>query len=161
MVLAIINANILIILRLLEVLPENDHWSLLPMLMTASFIAAITTPVIFININSMFADIVDKLELATGERREGIIFAARAFAGKAAVALGTIIGGLALDFIAFPKNAAPGEVDPGIIFNLGFVQGPGTSICTLASLLRYSLTRDKHAEILSSLEERRNSKIGV
>jgi GPH family glycoside/pentoside/hexuronide:cation symporter len=157
-VIAIVNANVLIILRLTGILPENGHWSMLPMLMTASFIAALTTPVIFITVNSMFADIADELELATGERQEGIIYSARSFAGKAAVALGTVIGGLALDFISFPKNAMPGSVDPDVIFNLGFVQGPGTSIFTLASLvlyLRYSLTRDKHAEIVSELQVRR------
>jgi len=39
------------------------------------------------------------------------------------VALGTVIGGLALDFIAFPKNAVPGQVHPDVIFNLGLFQG--------------------------------------
>ena len=117
------------------------------------------SPVIYITINSMFADISDELELVTGERQEGIIYSARAFAGKAAVALGTVIGGFALDFIAFPKNAVPGEVDAGVIFNLGLFQGPATSVFSMAALLlflKYSLSREKHAEIRS--EERRVGK---
>ena len=60
-------------------------------------------PAIFVTINSMFADISNELELATGERQEGIIFSAKAFAHKAANAQGTVVGGLALDAIAFPK----------------------------------------------------------
>ncbi|MCH8258391.1 MAG: MFS transporter, partial [Proteobacteria bacterium] len=109
-------------------------------------------------INSMFADITDELELTTGERQEGIVYSARAFAGKAAVALGTVVGGVALDVIAFPKNAVPGTVDPDIIFNLGLFQGPITSVFTLGGLtlyLGYKLSRSRHKEIVSELTRRK------
>ncbi|MFP6808007.1 MAG: MFS transporter [Pseudomonadales bacterium] len=158
---SIINANLLIILRLFEVLPANGSEIILPLLLTQSFLAAVFGPAVFITINSMFADISDELELTTGERQEGIIYSARAFAGKAAVALGTVVGGLALDFIAFPKNAAPGTVDADVIFNLGLFQGPVTSILTLGGLvlyLGYKLTRPRHEEIVAELEKR---KLGV
>ncbi len=154
----IISVNVLVILRLFSVLPENGHGLIVPMLITAGFCAAVAAPVIYITINSMFADITDELELATGERQEGIIYSARAFAGKAAVALGTVIGGLALDFIAFPKNAVPGEVPPDVIFNLGLVQGPATSVFSLLALLlffNYALSREKHVEIVQELARRR------
>ena len=160
----IINGNILIVLRLLELLPENGHWSILPLLIGSGFIAATAGPVIFITINSMFADITDELELKTGDRQEGIIYSARAFAGKASGALGTMLGGLALDFIMFPKKALPGTVDPDVIFNLGLVQGPLTSIFTLLGLglyLRYKLTRSRHAEIVAELDKRRSGKAEI
>jgi GPH family glycoside/pentoside/hexuronide:cation symporter len=155
---AIVNANVLIVLRLFEILPSNGHWSILPMLLAQGFIGALVVPVIFITINSMFADISDELELETGERQEGIVYSARAFAGKAANALGTVVGGLALDLISFPKNAIPGTVDPDVIFNLGLVQGPATSIFTFSGLLLYlgyKLTRSRHEEIVQELERRR------
>ena len=151
---SLISVNWMIVLRLLEVLPENGSPILLPLLIGSSFISAVLVPVVFITINSMFADISDELELKTGERQEGVIYSARAFAGKAASALGTVIGGIALDFIAFPKNAVPGEVPADIIFNLGLFQGPLTSICNLVAVvlfLRYSLTRQKHREIVEQL----------
>jgi GPH family glycoside/pentoside/hexuronide:cation symporter len=154
----IICGNVLVVLRLFGILPENGHWSMVPMLITAGFCIAVAAPLIYITINSMFADITDELELATGERQEGVIYSARAFAGKAAVALGTVIGGLALDFIAFPKNAVPGEVHPDVIFNLGLFQGPATSIFSLLALLlffNYALSREKHVEIVQELERRR------
>jgi Na+/melibiose symporter-like transporter len=154
----IISVNVLIVLRLFGILPENGHWSMVPMLIIAGFCAAVAAPVIYITINSMFADITDELELATGERQEGIIYSARAFAGKAAVALGTVIGGLALDFIAFPKNAVPGQVHPDVIFNLGLFQGPATSVFSLLALslfFKYALSREKHAQIVQELERRR------
>lgn len=156
---SIINSNILIVLRLFDVLPENGHWIILPLLIGSSFIAAVAVPVVFISINSMFADIADEIELETGERQEGIIYSARAFAGKAANAFGTIVGGIALDLIAFPKKALPGTVDPDVIFNLGLVQGPLTSIFTLMGLLLYlgyRLTRERHEEIVVELNQQRS-----
>jgi len=156
-ILATLNNNVLIILRLLEILPENGHPIIVPLLIGQAFLAAVLMPVIFITINSMFADISDELELSTGRRQEGIIYSARSFASKAANALGTIVGGLALDFIAFPKNAEPGSVAPEVIFNLGLVQGPLTSIFSLSGLvlyLGYRLTRTRHQEIVQALEER-------
>jgi GPH family glycoside/pentoside/hexuronide:cation symporter len=153
----IISVNVLIVLRLFGILPENEHWSIVPMLIIAGFCAAVAAPVIYITINSMFADITDELELVTGERQEGIIFSARAFAGKAAVALGTVIGGLALDFIAFPKNAVPGQVHPDVIFNLGLFQGPATSVFSLLALslfFKYALSRERHVQIVQELKRR-------
>ena len=152
--LTIINVNVLIVLRLLGVLPENGDPMILPLLLTNVFITGIIAPPIFITINSMFADISDEIELVTGRRQEGIIYSARAFALKAAVALGTIVGGVILDLIQFPENAMPGEVSPDVVFNLGFAQGPGTSIFSFLGLLlyfRYRLTRQKHREILEEL----------
>ncbi len=155
---AIINSNVLIVLRLFEVLPANGHWVILPLLINQSFIGAVIVPVVYITINSMFADISDELELMTGERQEGIIYSARAFAGKAASALGTMLGGVALDLIAFPKNAMPGSVDSEVIFRLGLVQGPLTSIFTLGGLalyLGYKLSKSRHDEIVRELMERK------
>jgi len=128
------------------------------MLIASSCVGAFVVPVIYITINSMFADISDELELATGERQEGIVYSARAFAGKAAAALGTIIGGFALDFIAFPRNAVPGAVDADVIFNLGLFQGPITSVFSLGGLvlyLGYKLSRSRHEEIAMELARRK------
>jgi glycoside/pentoside/hexuronide:cation symporter, GPH family len=156
-IIAIVNANVLIVLRLTGNFPENGHPIILPLLILGGFIGASVTPVVFITINSMFADIADELELATGERKEGIIYAARAFAGKAASSIGIIVGGFVLDAIAFPKAAQPGTVDPDVIFRLGVAQGPGTSIFVMASLVlytRYRLTKEAHADISSKLRAR-------
>ena len=155
--LSIINSNVLIVLRLLDLFPANGHPVILPLLILQGMIGATVAPVIFISINSMFADITDELELATGQRQEGIIYSARAFAGKAATGLGTMLGGLFLDLIAFPKNAPPGTVGDDVVFNLGLVQGPVTSVFTFGALflyLGYKLSRSRHAEIVAALEKR-------
>jgi glycoside/pentoside/hexuronide:cation symporter, GPH family len=157
---AIVNGNVLIVLRLLDVswFPTNDSPLMLPLVMLVTFVSACVAPVIFTSINSMFADIADEHELETGERREGVIFAARAFCLKATGAFGVIAGGILLDLIAFPRGAIVGSVPAETIWNLGFIQGPATSVFTMAGLVLYAgyrLNRSRHAEILAELERRR------
>jgi glycoside/pentoside/hexuronide:cation symporter, GPH family len=159
---AIVNGNVLIVLRLLEVpwFPDNTSSLMLPLVMLTTFIGASIAPVIFTSINSMFADIADEHELETGERREGVIFAARAFCLKATGAIGVIIGGMLLDLIAFPRGATAGSVPAETIWNLGFIQGPATSVFTLGGLVLYAgyrLNRARHTEILAELERRRET----
>tara|TARA_B110000503_G_scaffold103286_1_gene154235 strand:- start:594 stop:920 length:327 start_codon:yes stop_codon:yes gene_type:complete len=106
----------------------------------------------------MFADISDEQELLTHERQEGIIFSARSFAFKAGGAFATILGGIGLDLIDFPRGAAPGEVSPDVLFNLGVIAGPATSIVGLAVLafyFGYRLDRARIAEIQLELAARR------
>ncbi|MCC5887459.1 MAG: MFS transporter [Gammaproteobacteria bacterium] len=158
--LAIINGNVLIVLRLLDVpwFPTNESPWMLPLVMVTTFITATIAPVIFTSINSMFADIADEHELDTGERREGVIYAARAFCLKATGAAGVMVGGVILDFIAFPRAAPAGSVNPDTIWMLGLLQGPATSVFSFFGLLLYAtyrLNRARHAEILEELERRR------
>lgn len=159
-IVAIVNGNVLIVLRLTGLFPENGDPIILPLLIFSSFIAGLVIPVIFITLDSMFADIADELELVTGKRQEGIIYSARAFAVKTARSLGLLLGGIAIDLIAFPRQSPPGTVDPDVIFRLGLLQGPGTSIFVLAALIlytRYGLDRHKHADIRRQLAERANA----
>lgn len=115
-----------------------------------------------VTLNSMFADIADEQELLTGERQEGIIFSARSFAFKAAGALASVLGGIGLDLISFPRGASPGEVPEDILFMLGMVAGPLTSIFGLLILLfylGYGLTRGRVEEIQTILAVRRREEM--
>ena len=139
-------------------LPENGNSELLAMLLTFIFVSGLAGPAIMITLNSMFADISDEQELLTGERQEGIIFSARSFAFKAGGAFATILGGIGLDLIDFPRGAEPGEVSAEVLFNLGIIAGPLTSIIGLAVLFfyfGYRLDRTRIAEIQFELADRR------
>ena len=109
---------------------------------------------LFATVNSMFADIADEHELETGERREGIIFSARSFANKATASAGLVFGGVLLDYIDFPRGAVTGEVSEEIVWQLGFIAGPATSIFTILGVLlffRYKIDRARHREIIGLL----------
>tara|TARA_A100001037_G_scaffold258714_1_gene246093 strand:+ start:1 stop:906 length:906 start_codon:yes stop_codon:yes gene_type:complete len=155
----VLNTNILILLRLFtDILPQNGDPALFYVLLACSFVTGLVAPAIMITFNSMFADIADELELRTGGRQEGIIFSARSFGFKAAAALATILGGIVLDLVGFPKGAEAGTVSADILFRLGIVAAPATIIIGLANLLffaAYRLNRAKLAEIKAELNKRR------
>jgi Na+/melibiose symporter-like transporter len=162
---AILNGNVFICLRLFtDLLPANGDPLIFWFVMSTGFVGGVTAPIVFIMINSMFADIADEQELITGERQEGIIYSARSFALKATGALGGVFGGIALDFIAFPRQAQPGSVDSGVIFNLGLVAGPLTSVFTFSGLLLFLGYRLNHARvsaIKAELEQRQSQASSV
>jgi Na+/melibiose symporter-like transporter len=68
------------------------------------------------------------------------------------------LGGIGLDLIEFPRGAAPGEVSAEVLFSLGVIAGPATSIIGLAILafyFGYRLDRARIAGIQLELAERR------
>jgi Na+/melibiose symporter-like transporter len=155
----ILNANVLIILRLFtDVLPVNGDPMLLVVLLGLAFFNGLVTPALMITFNSMFADVADELEFRTSGRQEGIIFSARSFGFKASAALSTVLGGIALDLIGFPRGAEFGEVSSEIIFRLGLVAGPPTIVLGMLNLLfftGYRLDRKRMRQIQADLAERR------
>ena len=160
--LTIININAPIVLLLMDVswFPEPGTTSLLVLYVCNVGVTTLLAPVIFATINSMFADITDEHELETGERREGVIFAARSFATKATASMGLVAGGILLDVIQFPKGAALGQVSPETVWQLGFIAGPATSVFTMFGLLLYlgyRIDRNRHGEITRELLDRRRS----
>jgi GPH family glycoside/pentoside/hexuronide:cation symporter len=113
---------------------------------------------------SMMADATDEHEHRFGVRREALFFSGLTLAVKAASGLGGFIAGVALDVIRFPTAAAAkgGDVAlaPDVIRHLGLVAGPLPALITLAApiiLLGYTLSRRRHADILSDLSTRRAS----
>ena len=155
--LIILNINIPIVLALMEVswFPERGSNMLLAVLIFNAGVTAFLGPILFATLNSMFADITDEHELEIGERREGVIFSARAFALKATSSMGLIFGGILLDYIEFPRGAILGTVPADTVWNLGFIAGPATSVFTFFGMvlyMRYKIDRARHNEIIDQLE---------
>ena len=153
--------NIMICLRLFtDWTPANGTPELLMLLLTFLFLAGCCSPAVLITVNAMFADVADEQELLTGERQEGVIFSARSFAFKAGASLASVFAGMTLDFIEFPRGAPPGEVAADVVYRLGLVAGPITSVIGLAILLfylSYRLDRQRIAEIQDELNARRQA----
>ena len=155
---AILIGPLPIFLRLLGLMPPNGHPALLPILIV--HIVLVVTAVIIIGIvmSSMIADVIDESELVTGKRQEGMFSSAIAFTSKATSGIGGLIAGIALDLIAFPTQAAPGEVPDDKLMLLGLAVGPCMFVLYLLTLVfmrRYRITRARHSEILVELDRRR------
>lgn len=109
---------------------------------------------------SMMADAADEHELLKGHRREGLYFAGLGFAGKAATGLGAIVGGLVLDLIGFPNDAAhhTAAITEPVLARLMLAHGPLAAVLALGSVaifLPYAITRARHDQISTRLRLQR------
>lgn len=135
--------------RLADILPENGDPNLFPILLAHNFLQVWTIIVFYILFASMMADVVEDSAVDTSRRNEGVIFAARAFAGKMVAGLGILMAGLVLSLINLPRNAKPSEVDPETMVNLVLYAMPIEAVFYLGAFLmmkRYQITRHKHGE---------------
>ena len=150
-----------ITVRLLDLFPENGAALLMPLLVAIKFLQGVTIVQGNIAAESLVADIADEHELETGNRQEGIFFAASSFSAKATAGLGSIGAGLALELISWPAGAdvkTAANVPPETLVNLGIVYGPLIASFAVVSIWFYwqlQISREKHAAVLAELAKRR------
>jgi len=144
-----------IAMRLLGLLPPNGTGALFAIVLVFYFIAAVLGLSGFIIVTSMMADVVEDAAVATGQRSEGLLFAANGLISKCVTGVGTFLSGLILGWVSFPQHAAPGHVDPAILYHLGMVFVPIVTIfsaISIAVLMFYSIDRSTHQRNLEQLE---------
>lgn len=157
-IVSLIDGVILVALRLLGVLPPNGDPMLLVILIAATGFAAGIAVIRGIIGASIVADLLDAHELRTGYRQEAMFSAALSFSGQAMSGVGTLVGGLILTLIDFPRQAEPATVPAEIVMRLGVVVGlliPLLYVLPIGLITRYRLTRARHAEIRAALAARR------
>lgn len=100
------------------------------------------------------AEVIDYDEYVTGERKEGVYFAASQILGKASAALMTIVVGVALQTAGYVPKAPQNETVKLVIrFLFGGV--PMLAFLTaLVLLLRFELSEKMHAQIRLELDRR-------
>jgi Na+/melibiose symporter-like transporter len=144
-----------IALRLLGLMPPNGTRELFTIVLAFTFIAATLGLSGFIIVSSMMADVVEDAAVSTGQRSEGLLFAANGLIAKCVTGVGTFLSGLILGWISFPQHATPGQVNPAILYHLGMVFVPvvtAFSAMAIAVLLFYDIDRDTHQRNLEKLE---------
>jgi len=125
------------------------------------FVQAVGVVQALITFSSMVADIVDEHELKTGKRQEGVFFASVSFSGKFTTGIGSVVAGLTLDLIDWPRGAAiqsAADVPAETLMWLGLLYGPivsGFAVVSVYCYAQHHLTRERHAEIVAALAERR------
>jgi GPH family glycoside/pentoside/hexuronide:cation symporter len=151
------------VLRIAGVLPPNGI-VLTAILCAFSFTQSVTLTNVFISFNSMMVDATDEHDLLFGVRREGLYFAALSFSGKAALGVGSLIAGFALQYISqFPRDLAahPNQVISAYsITTLGLMWGPGAALISALSafaMSRYRISKRELHRIQSELSRRNES----
>lgn len=135
--------------RLAGLLPENGSDALFPILLTHNFLQVLIIIVFYILFGSMMADVVEDSAVDTARRNEGVIFAARAFAGKMVAGMGILLAGLVLTLINMPRNAQPSEVAQETLVDLVLYAVPIEAFFYIAAffmMMRYRITRRRHGE---------------
>src|SRR6185436_5570304 len=100
------------------VMPPNGSPSLYPILICFFIIYSCAGALLMISALSALADVADEYELDTGKRQEGVFYSSRILFGKLTSGFGHIVAGVAMDLIAFPDNAKPGEVAADVVHRL-------------------------------------------
>jgi glycoside/pentoside/hexuronide:cation symporter, GPH family len=157
MVLSLINGLLFISLRFADMLPANGDPLLLRILVANEMLRVFMGFIIGVMFVSMIGDTIDAQELATGRRQEGVFSAAISFSNKAISGLGILAAGLLLDFVVkLPAGISPLTAPRTIVDRFGI-------IVIVTSLLyivpfwiasRYTISRQRHAEILAALAQR-------
>jgi glycoside/pentoside/hexuronide:cation symporter, GPH family len=145
-------------LRLFDLAPPNTSWALVAFIIGFSVCAAGCGSILNISVMSALADVSDVHELKTGRRQEGVFYAARTLFAKTTNGIGHVIAGIALDVIAFPSRAVPGEIEADKIFSLGVVDGPFAlvwGVVATALYRGYRIDRARHARVKQQLTARR------
>jgi Na+/melibiose symporter-like transporter len=133
--------------------PANGSYELV--MFISSFLIILITFNIIGNMvrDSMVGDIADEVELNSGKRQEGILFATVGFMQKLNTGLGSFFAGQVLNFINFDRLNHTAEQ----AYTLAFVQGPITTLLMIVPLIIfsfYSLSAARHKEIIESLKSR-------
>ena len=105
--------------------------------------------------NSMLADVADVMELQTGKRQEGLLYAAFSFAQKLTFAVGIAVASVTLMILKFPKQLEPSQVAQSTVDGLAIASLVTAIIFGLAGLFcfsRYRLTRSEHADVQRQLQ---------
>lgn len=164
--LLLFDGTVLVCLRFADVLPDNGDPRLLWLLVGNGMLRGALYGVLLVMFISMLADLLDKQELDTGRRQEGIFMASISFSAKATSGFGLLLAGVLLEYvIRFPQGGAgvsPADLDAQTVFRLGLMDGiviPLFYIIPFTFLARgYDLTRDDHEQIQRKLALVRDSR---
>jgi Na+/melibiose symporter-like transporter len=145
-----------IVLRLAGWFPDNGTRELIALLFF--HVVILVTALIAINIltASMVADLTDQGEQDSGRRLEGAFTSIIVFSIKASSGIGTLLAGITLDAIRFPRQQQIVDVPAETVQTLGTAYAPAIMALYCISLYflsRYRLHRADHARILQDIKQ--------
>ena len=154
----ILTAPTSLLLSLLGLFPDNGSPRLLPLLFVTSAVSTTLLIIQGIMFTAMLADVVEENEVRTGQREEGVFFAANIFVQKCVSGLGVFTTAALLATAGFPAHANPGAVPAQTLTRLGQYYVVAIVLLNLASMACvyvFRITRAHHARNLEILAERR------
>jgi Na+/melibiose symporter-like transporter len=151
--------NITMTLKLFHLLPPDGSSALLLVFFATTTIGVALAIASGILVASMITDVVEDSQLQTGRRSEGLFSASLSFVSKATSGLGILMAGLLIDFVHFPKLAAPATIDivaPHAVRNLVLIYMPVQIVLWIIAISLvggYRIDRKTHEHNLQRLAE--------
>ncbi len=155
---AFIGAPLPVLLRLVDVLPDNGTPFIFWFVFCVQIIDLGLIICFQILFSSMIADLVEQAELKTGRRSEGVFFSTVTFVRKAVQGLGLMVASFVLYLAEFPAGATVDQVSDESIWRLGAYYVPSILALWLgmmAVVSLYQLSRDQHEANLRKLAANR------
>jgi Na+/melibiose symporter-like transporter len=143
------------LLRILELLPDNDDPLIFWIILVETMITQILSVVHAVLANSMLADVVEEAAVKTGQRSEGLILSAENLFKKMVSGLGTFAGGMLLALVHFPDDAKKLGVSAEVIWNFGAVYLPMFAVPFVGAIVflsMFRIDRARHESNLAKLE---------
>lgn len=156
---AFVGAPMPIFLRLLDVLPANGTPEIFWIVLVTQTIDVGLIICYQILAASMMADLVEQGEAATGQRSEGMFFAAATFMRKFGEGFGIVMAGFILSFAGVTAGAQQSDLSQETLWTLGAIYVPTilTLFLTVIAIVSlYDVDRDKHEATLAKLALRKN-----
>lgn len=156
---AVLGAPAPIILRLLGILPAPAEAAWVFWAYAVATIVDVGLIICFQTLSAaMIADLVEKSELKTGRRSEGIFFAANSFIRKLVTGIGVSAAAFVLAAAGIAAGATPAETSPEADMRLGAIYVPVILtlwLCMIAAIAFYRIDRSDHEEHLRQLSARK------
>jgi GPH family glycoside/pentoside/hexuronide:cation symporter len=142
--------------RLLGFMPPNGSSLLLGILIADTMTTSALAVMGFIIVTSMLADVVEEVQVQTGQRSEGLLFAAESLLRKLSTSFTVAVPGILIGYVRFPKFAKPGHIDHAILTHLALIYLPITTVLTLCStsaIMFYRIDKTRHAQNLERIAD--------
>ena len=157
---AFIGAPMPIFLRLIDVLPENGTPEIFWIVLITNTIDVGLIICYQILAASMMADLVEQGEVKTGNRSEGLFFAAATFMRKFGEGFGIVVAGFVLAVAGLAAGSQQGDVPEDTLWLLGAIYVPlilGIWLTMITIIGLYRIDRSTHEATLVELAERKSS----
>ena len=138
--------------------PTRAAGTMIPFLVVYNMAVTVMLVLVPMLLTSMLADVVEDVEVHTGQRKEGVIFAINTFMAKCATGLAVFLATLILDVAHFPVRPAPGAITGPVVTRMSEVYVVTVMLLFVGSIVAayfYSITRAQHNLNLQTLAQRR------
>ena len=138
--------------------PSRESGLMMPFLVTYNMAVTALLVLVPILLSSMLADVVEEVEVQTGQRKEGVIYSINTFIAKWATGVAVFLAAVILSLAHFPADSSAGAVTANVVMSMSelyvvtvMALYAGSIICAYF----YKISREQHSLNLQTLAERR------